>query len=78
MRSQAYGTAKTMLCESLVRACVIRYLHRYEGAQAADKAIREEMSRGFVAMAELAALLYSSDVIRWRQFRTFSAKSSGM
>ena len=57
MRSQAYGSAHTMLCESLVRACTVRYLRQYEGEEAARLAIRAEKGKGFLWMQEMSDLL---------------------
>jgi hypothetical protein len=57
MQSQAYGSAKTMLCESLVRASVVRYELKYQGANAAQEAIRREKQQGFLWMQELADCL---------------------
>jgi hypothetical protein len=57
MRSQAYGNAQTMLYESLVRVCVVRYLRQYEGEEAARRAIKDEKRKGFLWMSELSDLL---------------------
>jgi hypothetical protein len=57
MRSQAYGEPATMLRESLVRACGVRYARQYEGTKAAAEAIRREKSRGFLWIQELSDLL---------------------
>jgi len=57
MRSQAYGNAQTMLKESLVRACVIRYLRQYEGEEAARRRIEVEKRNGFLWMQEMSDLL---------------------
>jgi len=57
MRSQAYGNGHTLLCESLVRVSVIRYLRQYEGEEAARRAIQTEKRNGFLWMQELADLL---------------------
>lgn len=57
MRAQAYGNAATMLRESLVRACTVRFHQRYGGAEAARRAAQSEVSRGFVWTADLAKLL---------------------
>ena len=54
MRSQAYDNARTMLCESLVRACTVRFLLQYEGAEAARRAAREEARRGFAWTSQLS------------------------
>ncbi len=57
MRSQAYGSGYTLLCESLVRVCVIRYLRQYEGEEAARRAIQAEKRNGFLWMQEMSDLL---------------------
>jgi hypothetical protein len=57
MRSQAYGNAQTMLHESLVRVCVIRYLRQYEGEEAVKRAIQSEKRNGFLWMQEMSDLL---------------------
>jgi hypothetical protein len=57
MRSQAYGNGQTLLKESLVRACVIRYLRQYEGEEAARRAIQAEKRNGFLWMQEMSDLL---------------------
>jgi hypothetical protein len=57
MRSQAYGSGHTLLCESLVRACTVRYVRRYEGEDAAKRAIQDEKRKGFLWMQEMSDLL---------------------
>jgi hypothetical protein len=57
MRSQAYGNGQTTLKESLVRACVIRYVRQYEGEEAARRAIQAEIRNGFLWMPEMSDLL---------------------
>jgi len=57
MRSQAYSGGPTLLKESLVRACVIRYQRRYEGEAAAGRAIEAEKRNGFLWMQELSDLM---------------------
>lgn len=57
MKKQAYGNAKTMMYESLVRACVVRYLHEAEGRRASRSQIRSDEGRGFLWLGELADLL---------------------
>ncbi|MHC4956713.1 MAG: DUF4932 domain-containing protein [Planctomycetota bacterium] len=57
MRRQAYPTWRIMFYESLVRACVVRYLHANEGADAAKKQAAFDATRGFAWTADLAALL---------------------
>jgi hypothetical protein len=57
MRSQAYSSAHEMLKESLVRACVIRYLRQYEGEEAVRRRIQVEKQNGFLWMQEMSDLL---------------------
>ncbi len=57
MRAQAYGSGHTLLCESLVRVSVIRYLRQYEGEEAARRAIQVEKRNGFLWMQEMSDLL---------------------
>lgn len=56
MRSQAYGDSRTMLKESLVRACEVRYAFRYDGPAAGRRAIANHKGRGFLWMEELSNL----------------------
>jgi len=57
MRAQAYENGSTLLKESLVRACVIRYQRRYDSEEAARSAIQTEERNGFLWMQELSDLL---------------------
>jgi hypothetical protein len=57
MQQQAYGNWKTMLCESLVRACVARYQLAAEGEEAVEKAEAENERRGFHWVGGLVELL---------------------
>ena len=57
MQSQAYSHWKIMLCESLVRASVLRYTERYQYRNVAWQALRQEKSRGFLWIEELSTLL---------------------
>ncbi|HEX6811977.1 MAG TPA: DUF4932 domain-containing protein [Planctomycetota bacterium] len=59
MRSQAYSNARTLLCESLVRACVVRYRALAEGDKAAANEVAEQERRSFHWTGELAQLLAS-------------------
>jgi hypothetical protein len=76
MRSQAYGNAQTMLHESLVRACVVRYRLRYEGAEAAQREIRDQKKRGFLWMEELSKQLgdYEAQRDLYPTLETFSPR----
>ncbi len=64
MRDQAYGSAQTVLYESLVRACVVRYTHATDGASAAKRQIEAEHARGFEWIGELAERLAEYEVNR--------------
>lgn len=57
MRKQAYGNWKTMLYESLVRACTLRYMRQYMGPGAAGLKAAEEQGRSFTWVPDLARLL---------------------
>jgi len=47
MRSQAYGSWQAVICETLVRACVVRYLEANHGQAVADKDLKKQSERGF-------------------------------
>jgi hypothetical protein len=64
MRAQGYGNAGTMLRESLVRASTVRFIHRYEGAEAARLAAQAEADRGFLWTPHLADLLAEYEALR--------------
>ncbi len=57
MKRMAYGNWQTMMRESLVRACVVRYMVTTKGPDAAEQQINREMSRGFLWTQELSDLL---------------------
>lgn len=57
MRRQAYGNWRTMMCESLVRACVVRYVRAKDGPDAARKEVDEQVGRSFLWTPELSELL---------------------
>jgi hypothetical protein len=81
MRSQAYGNAQTMLHESLVRVCVIRYLRQYEGEEAVKRAIQSEKRNGFLWMQEMSDLWASmkravNSIRHWRTSRPAWSLSS--
>ena len=64
MRSQAYRGGATLVKESLVRACVVRYRRQYEGEQVARAVIQFEKQNGFLWMSELADLLQDYEAHR--------------
>jgi hypothetical protein len=57
MRRQAYSNWKTMMYESYVRACVVRYVHRHAGQQAANAEAKRQAELGFAWVGELSKLL---------------------
>jgi hypothetical protein len=57
MQSQAYGNGRTVLCESMVRACVVCYTRKYAGAEAAQQEIQRQSAQQFTCVGELSALL---------------------
>jgi hypothetical protein len=57
MRRQAYGHWKTVIYESMVRACVVRYIQAHDGPEAARREIAAQKARSFVWIGELAELL---------------------
>lgn len=72
MQSQAYGDGHTLLCESLVRACEVRYAARYEGEAAARATIQYNRGRGFLWTKELSDLLADYEAHR-DQYPTLEA-----
>ena len=73
MRSQAYGNAKEMVDESLVRAAVIVYSKASTDPHSLELSIRKEEANGFVWMEELYRLLeqYQADRRRYPQFENY-------
>ncbi|MCC6910288.1 MAG: DUF4932 domain-containing protein [Phycisphaerales bacterium] len=57
MKQQAYGSAQTMLYESMVRACTHRFLVAHGSDREAAAALRNEVARGFLWTPELSELL---------------------
>jgi hypothetical protein len=57
MRSQAYGSWETMMRESLVRACEVRYAMANDGKERAEQIANYNISRGFHWTKELSELL---------------------
>lgn len=72
MQRQAYGNWKAMMCESLVRACVVRYVRAAQGAEAAQKEAQEQVRRSFVWTPQLSELLEEYEAKRGR-YKTFAA-----
>ncbi len=57
LRRQGYGRWDSMMYESIVRACVVRYTLKYGGPAAARKAITEEKASGFAWIEDLSDVL---------------------
>jgi hypothetical protein len=57
MKRQAYPGWQTMMYESLVRACVVRYRLATEGEAAAERQIIQENTNRFYWMRDLSNLL---------------------
>jgi hypothetical protein len=76
MRAQAYGSAETMLRESLVRACVLRYTRQYDGELAACLGTAEQIALSFGWMGELSQLLgqYETQRHSYPTLATFSPR----
>jgi hypothetical protein len=66
MQRQAYGNWKTMMYESLVRACTLRYIHRFGDEKAYQAALREEKQRQFLWIEGLSNLLGEYETQRQR------------
>jgi hypothetical protein len=61
MRKQAYAGWKTLMYESLNRACGLRYILATEGPAAMQRAIASEQTRSFYWVGELAQVLGEYD-----------------
>jgi hypothetical protein len=73
MRNQAYTNGRTVLCETFVRACVIRCLADTDGAAAAKRQAALETRNHFPWAAEVAARLgeYQADRAKYPDFDAF-------
>lgn len=76
MERQAYGQWKTMLYESLVRACTIRYLRRHQGLIAAWFKTLDDRGRQFRWIGDLASLLgeYEEQRDRYPTLESFAPR----
>jgi hypothetical protein len=61
MKRNAYGYWLIVMRESMVRACVVRYMAKNEGPDSAKAQIKSDISRGFLWMQELSDLLIEYD-----------------
>ncbi len=73
MRSQGYGEWSIVVYESVVRACVIRYLVGSDGIDAANRQARDDAGRGFWWIGDLASLFgeYESQRGRYADLHAF-------
>ncbi len=76
MAPQGYGNGRTVLYESLVRACVVRCRAALEGESAEREQLESEHGRHFVWTGELARLLrqYETGREAWPNFEAFMPK----
>lgn len=74
MQQQAYGNGTTVLCESLVRACVVRHTFKYAGEKAAKKQIDYEADCQFRWVGGLSGVLeeYESHRDKHSTFEAYS------
>ena len=73
MAQNAYGNWKTMMYESMVRACTIEYLMKHQGKFAAGVDAMEDRNKGFEWIGELSKLLekFESDRKRYPTLDAF-------
>jgi hypothetical protein len=76
MKRQAYGGWKTMMYESLVRACTLHYIRRHQGPLAAWWKSQEEQGRQFHWVGDLSKLLdeYESHRDRYPTLDSFAPR----
>lgn len=76
MRSQAYSSGRTLLYESLVRACEVRYALRHNGPEEARNWTVYQKSRGFLWTQELSDVLgeYEADRAKYPDLESFAPR----
>ena len=77
MKRMAYGNAMTMAHESVVRACVVRYLEHKDGPAAARKELASQYRMGFWCTPGIARQLagdYEKSPDQYKTFADFSPK----
>jgi hypothetical protein len=76
MRGQAYANWETMMKETFVRACVLRYIHSYKGGEAASKMMEIQLARRFILVEKLYDLLgeYEKQKERYSSLDSFFPK----
>lgn len=73
MKEQAYGNWSTMMSESVLRACELRYALATGGPEAVKKRVAYENSRSFYWVGELGELLarYEEQPRKYKDFTEF-------
>jgi hypothetical protein len=73
MKGMAYGSWQTMMREYIVRVCVIQYYRKFQAPQDVKRLLRYEISRGFIDMRELDAVVskYESERDKYPTFESF-------
>ncbi|MFT5051501.1 MAG: hypothetical protein ACI8QZ_002919 [Chlamydiales bacterium] len=64
MRSQAYGSWSSVMCESLVRAATVRYFQEYDSEERAATEVRQQLAASFIWVEPLAELLEQYELER--------------
>ena len=73
MQRQAYGSGRTVLYETMVRACVVHYMSSEVGEAAGTEQLKKEVGRGFRWTPGLADLLaeYATSRDTYKTFEEF-------
>jgi hypothetical protein len=66
MKPQGYGSWETMMYETFVRACVLRYIRAYKGPEAAKEGLQMELAQRFVLVEKIYELLGEYEIQRGR------------
>jgi hypothetical protein len=76
MKGQAYGSWQTMMYESMVRACEVRYTAANSGPKDAERIADYQVSRGFLWTKELSDVLaqYENHRDKYPDFESFFPK----
>lgn len=76
MLGQGYGSWVTMMYETFVRACVLRYIYAYKGQEAAKKGLETELAQRFILVGKLYELLeeYEKQKERYSSLDSFFSK----
>ncbi len=76
MKSQGYGTWKSLLYESMTRACTVQYVLEHDGPDSASRLIQKELSNSFYWVGDLADVLaeYKANRQQYPTLETFMPK----